>query len=148
FKKVLESQNYTVKDLGLGQGLGNEVPSDATMVIVLGPSQPFLPEEVTTLKRYADKGGKLLIALDPEAKVDLRPLADIVDLKWDSAILVNDKQYAARRRNPSDRQNLVTNRFSSHASVSTLSRASQRAFVITPGAGSLDKKDGSSANID
>ncbi len=141
-RKLFESQNYTVKDLGLSQGLGTDVPADATVVVVFGPSQAFLPEEVASLQRYADRGGHLLLALDPEPKVDLAPLAEIVGLTWSPTLLANDKVLVRRRHNDSDRTILVTTRFSSHASVSTLSRNSARMNVIFPGAGALDKKAG------
>jgi hypothetical protein len=138
-KKLLESQNYTVKDLGLAQGLGTDVPADATIVVVFGPSQAFLPEEVESLKRYAEHGGHLLLALDPDAKVDLDPLAEVGGLAWTPTVLANDKIYVRRRFNNSDRANLATNRYSSHASVSTLSRNSSRMHTIFPGASTLDK---------
>jgi hypothetical protein len=141
-RKLLESQNYTVKELGLTQGLGTEIPADATMVAVIGPSKPFLPEEVAALKRYAERGGHLLLALDPEPKVDLQPLAEIVGLTWSMVPLAHEKQLVARRHNKSDRGILITNRYSSHASVSTLSRNSARAPTIYPGASSLEKGAG------
>ncbi|MFT3769847.1 MAG: Gldg family protein [Minicystis sp.] len=141
-RKLLESQNYTVKDLGLTQGLGTDVPADATMVAVVGPSSALLPEEVASLKRYAERGGHLLLALDPDAKVDLSPLAEMVGLRWSPTRLAHEKMMVARRHNKSDRGILVTNRYSSHASVSTLSRNSARAPTIYPGASSLDKADG------
>jgi hypothetical protein len=53
-----------------------------------------------------------------------------------------------RRYNPSDRTILVTTRFSSHASVSTLSKNAQRAPIILPGVSTLDKKAGTDAKID
>ena len=141
-RRLFESQNYTVKDLGLAQGLGTEVPDDATVIAVLGPTKALLPEEVASLKRYADKGGHLLLALDPEPKADLAPLADMVGLTLHPALLATDKTYVRRRFNNSDRTILVTNRFSSHASVSTVSRNSSRGAVIFPGVSSLDKKEG------
>ncbi len=141
-RKLFESQNYTVKDLGLTQGLGTDVPADATVVVVLGPTQAFLPEEVATLKRYAERGGHLLLALDPDPKADLAPLAAVAGLSWSPTPLANDKVYVRRRFNNSDRANLATNRFSSHASVSTLSRNSARMPVVFPGASSLDKLGG------
>jgi hypothetical protein len=147
-RRLFESQNYTVKDLGLAQGLGTEVPEDATVIAVLGPAKAFLPEEVAALKRYAEKGGHLLLALDPEPKADLAPLAAMVGLTWRPAILATDKTYVRRRYNNSDRTILVTNRFSSHASVSTVSRNSARGAVIFPGASSLEKKDGEEAKVD
>jgi hypothetical protein len=66
-RMVLQKQNYTIKDLGLAQGLANDIPKDAEIVFILGPAEPFAPEELGTLKRYAERGGKLFIALDPDA---------------------------------------------------------------------------------
>ncbi|HEX6239232.1 MAG TPA: Gldg family protein, partial [Polyangiales bacterium] len=66
-QELLRKQNYTVKDLGLGQGLASELPEDADVVIVLGPTEAFAREEVAALKRWVDGGGKLLLALDPDA---------------------------------------------------------------------------------
>lgn len=150
FRKLCESQNYVVKDLGVGQGLGGDVPSDAFLVAVLGPSKPFLAEETSALKRYADRGGKLFLALDPNAKVDLGPLAETVGLTWQQVVLATDdpRHQVARRRDVSDRANLATNRFSSHASISTLSRNSSRAYVILPGAAPLDKQPQTDAKVD
>ncbi|HLM76445.1 MAG TPA: Gldg family protein, partial [Polyangiaceae bacterium] len=148
FRKLLESQNYVVKDLGLAQGLGSEIPPDAFLVVVLGPSKEFLPEEIGALKRYADRGGKLFLGLDPDGKADLSALADVVDLTWDPVPLATEKNLVRRRYNPSDRGILVTTRYSSHASVSTLSRNAQRAPVIFPNASQLDKKQGSDAKVD
>jgi hypothetical protein len=149
-KRLLESQNYAVKELGLGQGLGSAIPDDATMVIALGPTKPLLPEEIAALGRYAERGGKLLFALDPEAKIDFAPLTELVGLTMGTSVLANDKApfHVRRRGNDSDRTILVSNRFSSHASVSTLSRNAQRAAVIFPGAAALDKRDGTALTID
>jgi hypothetical protein len=138
-KKLLESQNYSVKDLGLAQGLGTDVPADATMVAVLGPAQALMPEEIASLKRYGERGGHLLLALDPDAKVDHAPLAEAFGLTWKPTPLANTKVFVRHRHNASDHAILVTNRFSSHASVSTLSRNAQRAPVLFPGVSSLDK---------
>lgn len=148
-RRLLENQIYVVKDLGLPQGLANEVPKDASVVMVLGPTAAFTPEEVSSLQRYAERGGKLVLALDPEAKADLAPLAALADLTFNPTILATtDQLFVPRRRNASDKANLISNRFSSHASVSTLSKVSARAVVLVPLAGSLDKKDGTDAKVD
>ena len=146
-RKLFESQNYSVRDLGLAQGLGNEIPKDATVVVVLGPVRPFLPGEVATLKKYAENGGHLFLALDPDAKVDLDPLAEIAGLSFQPAVLANEKMHLRRRFNDSDRTILVTNRFSSHASVSTLSRNSSRAHVVFAGAAALEPNPSSAQNF-
>jgi hypothetical protein len=147
-KKLLESQNYTVKDLGLAQGLGIEIPKDATIVAVLGPARPFLPGEIASLKKYADAGGHLLLALDPEPNIDLEPLAEIAGLTFSPVLLANEKVHLRRRFNDSDRTILVTNRYSSHASVSTLSRNAARANAVFAGAAALESKAGTSLQTD
>lgn len=145
---LLESQNYQVGDLNLATGLGSDIPSRADLVMVLGPTKPFVPAEIDALRRYADRGGKLLLALDPDGGVDLAPLADIVGLAWREVVLANDAVYARRRYNDSDHANLVTNRFSSHASVTTLSRDALRQAVGFAGAAPLEKKEGADVAID
>jgi hypothetical protein len=139
-REILQQQNYTLHDLSTGMGV--DVPDDATIVLILGPQHAFLPEELLSLKRYAEHGGKFFLCLDPEPKVDLSPLADLVGLTVSSSVLANDKVHLKRRFNDSDRVILATNRFSSHASVSTLSRMASRP-VFFLGAASLDKKGGS-----
>ncbi len=215
---LLQRQNYLVKNLGLSQGLASDVPDDADVVLILGPSQPFAPEEIASLQRYVQRGGHLLMALDPDAVPSaalalgegpqgsasalpgkpgaphhkkkptsadppagstlpvgsalpppaalaqtaqpggadastvvsgLQALAGVVGLQFSPVILANDHDYVRRRFNDSDRTQLVTNRFSSHASVSTLSRhASQGAAVVVFGTGSLERAPGSTNKVD
>ncbi len=149
-KRLLESQNYLVKDLGLPQGLAADVPQDAHIVLVLGGSRDMLPEEVASLKRYAERGGRLILALDPDGKVDFAPLAAAVGLSWKPAVLATDdaRHFYPLRHNDSDRIILLTNRFSSHASVSSLSKISQKTAVVFRGAAALDKAEGATAAVD
>jgi hypothetical protein len=145
-RQIVEQQGYVVRDLGAANGLGQEIPGDASLVAVVGPQQPFLPEEVEALARYAARGGHLLLCLDPEAKIPLGPLAEIVGLRVSQSLLANDKIHLRRHYNDSDDSILATNRYSSHASVSTLSRISSRP-VIFIGAGHLDALGGPDAGF-
>jgi hypothetical protein len=199
-RTLLQKQNFTLKDLGLAQGLANEVPDDADVVLVLGPADPFGPEEIAALQRYADRGGHLLIALDPDANstqitspidaalpkdaprpassatpsasstakgkpplsdkappkdvpetpapAGISALADIAQLTYSPTILANDHNHVRLAFNDSDVVRMITNSFSSHASVSTLSRNAPAAAVVFFGAGSLDRKPGATAKID
>jgi hypothetical protein len=208
-RKLLELQNYRVVDLGMPQGLASEIPEDASVVIVLGPKEPFAPEEVSALKRYAERGGALLLALDPDAGSEgsestepaasaspehharpatvgssaprsassaefdkhapgapkaapvsladslakggpgpnLNDLAAIAGLALQPALLANDKgDSVSFAGNKSDRTRIVSNRFGSHASVSTLSRHS--AWVVLFGTGALKKLDANDKTVD
>ncbi|HEX3854848.1 MAG TPA: Gldg family protein, partial [Polyangiaceae bacterium] len=211
-RTLLQKQNFTLKDLGLAQGLASEVPDDADVVLVLGPSDPFAPEEINALQRYADRGGHLLISLDPDAnsvqitspgtpehpaaptasvaaaasaapaasahpvpapsaatakpkppseKADkpvveapelvppgLAALAGLAQLTYSPTVLANEHSHVRLAFNNSDQTRLVTNSFSSHASVSTLSRNAPAAAVVFFGAGSLERAPGATAKID
>jgi hypothetical protein len=78
----------------------------------------------------------------------LQALAEIAGVEFSPLVLANDKQFARRRYNDSDKTLLVTNRFSSHASVSTLSRNSARAAILVAGAGSVQRATGGTAKVD
>jgi ABC-type uncharacterized transport system involved in gliding motility auxiliary subunit len=62
---ALSSDNFGTDKLVLAQ---REVPDDATVVIIAGPTVDFLAPEVDRLKAYLDRGGKVLLMLDPPAK--------------------------------------------------------------------------------
>lgn len=193
-RKLLEMQNYRVLDLGMPQGLGREIPTDANLVMVLGPKEPFAPEEVAALRQYVERGGALMLALDAEALPaeesrgatlaspvpsasaklsganplsndtssaaahvqqlnhggvgpNLNELASLLGLAVNPAILANDRgDTVSFAGNKSDHVRIVTNRFGSHASVSTLSRHS--AWVVLFGTGSLKKLDEKDKGID
>jgi ABC-type uncharacterized transport system involved in gliding motility auxiliary subunit len=53
------------------------------MVIVAGPRNDFFPPEIEALKKYLDKGGKLLLEIDPPDKADSPPLTNLVALARD-----------------------------------------------------------------
>lgn len=189
-RTLLQKQNFTLKDLGLGQGLASDVPDDADVVLILGPSDPFSPEELASLQRYADRGGHLFIALDPDAngsqiaaseaaaaaatpsatagapgkeaktaapspssKVEPIPpgiegLAALAQLSYSATPLANDHAHVRLSFNNSDQVRLISNSFSSHASVSTLSRNAPAAAIVFFGAGSLDRRHETTAKVD
>src|SRR5262249_36508544 len=73
FKKRLSDLNYEVKNLGL-MDLAKDVPDDATLVIVFAPTAPLQPGEWDTLVRYLDRGGHLMLVLDPTGDTSMGPL--------------------------------------------------------------------------
>jgi hypothetical protein len=200
-KQFLQQQNVTVKELGLGQGLGSAVPADADAVAILGPTESFSPEELGSLQRFADAGGHLLLALDPETSssmnlqvpeespatsapsaspatsaapsakpapsgsagakappppaapktpvpAHLAGLVGITGLTFSPDLLANETQHILVRANDSDRIRIPVSSFSSHASVSTLSRNAPRAAIVVFGSGSLDKPQNMAGKVD
>lgn len=136
-KEQITRQNYKAQSLGLKDGLGREVPDDAAMVIVLGPKEPFLDEELAALDRYLQRGGSLLLALHPETKFVLGPLEARLGVKFDAAPLCDDEQHMTARNNATDNRLVVTDQFSSHASVTTLSHARVNIGILVPFGGSI-----------
>ena len=60
---ALGLDNFDVESLVLAQQ--SAVPEDATVVVVAGPQTDLLPGEVAALRVYLDRGGKLLVLIDP-----------------------------------------------------------------------------------
>jgi len=79
--QALGRENYTVDKLVLAQQ--GAVPDDASVLIVAGPKNDFFAPEVDALKKYLDKGGKLLLELDPPDRADSPPLTNLVALAHD-----------------------------------------------------------------
>ena len=136
-KQVLEALNYTVKTLSVNEGLGNQIPSDAAVVVVDGPTRAFLPEEIAALKRYVAGGGHLMLMLDPTAHVD-PPLDAVAGVTFHPEVLLNEKAFIRRSHTPEDFALMLTNRYGTQASMTTLSRLSFRLVMITPFSGWLE----------
>ena len=60
---ALTSENFAHEPLVLAQR--QDVPDDATVLIVAGPKTDFLEPEIGMLERYLARGGKLFVLLDP-----------------------------------------------------------------------------------
>jgi len=58
----LAKQNYAFEELTLAQ---KDIPSDAALVVVASPEKSLFPEEVASLRRFLNKGGSLLLFLEP-----------------------------------------------------------------------------------
>lgn len=61
--EALRRDNYKVEPLVLAQQ--KDVPADATVVVIAGPTSDLLPEETDALRRYLERAGKLLVLVDP-----------------------------------------------------------------------------------
>lgn len=136
FKRRLTELNYEVKNLGL-LDLAKDVPEDATVVIALAPSVPLQPGEWASIERYLDRGGHLLLALDPTGEASMGPLEAKFALKMVPGRLTDEEKFVPVRRTVSDRRAVLTNQVSAHASTTTLSRNVDRPLIVND-AGALD----------
>ncbi len=67
--KALENENYVWEKLFVAAR--GEVPEDADVVIVAGPTRPLHPAERAALTRYLERGGSLMVLIDPRANTNL-----------------------------------------------------------------------------
>jgi ABC-type uncharacterized transport system involved in gliding motility auxiliary subunit len=80
----LALDNFGVESLVLVQE--GEVPEDASMVVVAGPTIDLLPAEVDALRTYLRAGGKALFLLDPPPTPDAPELPNVSELLGEWAI--------------------------------------------------------------
>ena len=89
-KTTLESKNYIVKSLNLIAE--NQIPEDATVIVIAGPLQPITDDEVNLLSDYLANGGSLIVMEDPTSLTEFGdaedPLAEMLTEKW--GITYND----------------------------------------------------------
>lgn len=143
-KKVVEGLNFKVKELGVDDGFAQAVPDDAAVVFIAGPKRAFLPEEVTALREYRDRGGAVFLMLEPSDTPD-PALAALFGVEYTAVPVLSDKAFIRVTGGLSDRAFVGTNKFSSHESVTTLSKNSAQATFITPKAGGLKEIAGEHA---
>jgi len=86
-KLALEDEYFEVKALILA---GEEaVPDDADVVVIGGPSTALLEGEVSALKAYLERGGKLLILADPEKAPGLETFLESYGIQLGDDIIVD-----------------------------------------------------------
>lgn len=149
-RQLLLGLGYEVRTLSVANGLGNKVPGDAGLVVIAGATEALLPEEIAALTDYLNEGGHLYLLLDPDAtKADesLTPLIKQAGAKYHPELLAHETMIARRRRNDSDKNNILGTGFSSHVSVTVLSRAGGRIAVVLPKTGWFEREGQPAAGL-
>lgn len=88
---ALANETYEIEPLLLAR-LG-EVPSDASAVVMAGPTRPLLPNELAALQRYVEEGGALFVALDPRAQTNVYDMLETWGVTLGDDVIV-DRQLA------------------------------------------------------
>ncbi|MEI6289564.1 MAG: Gldg family protein [Chloroflexota bacterium] len=60
-KTGLENRNYVVNIINLG----NEIPTDAKVIVLTSLQSPLLENEITNLEKFQNNGGALILLLNP-----------------------------------------------------------------------------------
>jgi ABC-type uncharacterized transport system involved in gliding motility auxiliary subunit len=73
----LKGDNFATESVVL---LQQDIPADASVVVVAGPKSDLLEPEIAKLKAYLAKGGKLLVMVDPPQNAEAPPLTNLLAL--------------------------------------------------------------------
>jgi hypothetical protein len=140
--EILRRLNLKTQELGLAQGLGSKIPDSASAVLIVGPTEPFVREEVNTLIDYVRKGGRVLAMLEPGADAGLGALLESLGVELLPGVAVSETSHMARNYNDSDKGIVFSNRYSSHPSVTTVSRHQREVATVFVNGGGLKQVTG------
>jgi ABC-type uncharacterized transport system involved in gliding motility auxiliary subunit len=76
--QYLSADNIAVEPLNLTQKA--EIPADATMLAIAGPTTDFLDPEIEAVKKYLAGGGRMLMLLDPTIDEKAQPMPKLTAL--------------------------------------------------------------------
>jgi hypothetical protein len=74
---------------GLNLALAQDVPNNASMLVITQPQVDLMPGEVDKIMRYVDRGGNLLWLVDPGPLHGLERLAEKLDLQLPPGIVID-----------------------------------------------------------
>ena len=138
---ALERSNIQSRNLGVAEGLANEVPDAARAVAVIGPREPFMPEEAASLLRYVEGGGRLLVFVDPDVEHGLDPLLAGLGLRLRDGVLHSERHFMRRRTGQGDRSVIYSNTYSAHPSVTLANRYRSRVVSVFLRGGALERHE-------
>jgi ABC-type uncharacterized transport system involved in gliding motility auxiliary subunit len=75
-KRTLESKNYSVEKLSLLTT--NQIPDDASILIIAGPINPISASEVERIRDFLRNGGSLLIMQEPPPLTEFEDQPDVM----------------------------------------------------------------------
>ncbi len=83
----LGDKNFTTSPLNLGET--SKVPEDASVVILAGPKRGLFEGEVKALQEYLNRGGNLLLMIDPNTDPKLNSLLQEWGVRLDNRLAVD-----------------------------------------------------------
>jgi ABC-type uncharacterized transport system involved in gliding motility auxiliary subunit len=86
-KEILTKQGYEVGTLSLLAQTA--VPDNTSILAVAGPRKSLTSEELERIQAYVEKGGHLLLMVDPDSQADLNPLLKRWGLTLGPGVLVD-----------------------------------------------------------
>ncbi|MCS7063169.1 MAG: GldG family protein [Methylacidiphilales bacterium] len=109
----LKRENIQLTPLNLAQT--QEIPQDAAALLILGPRSKLSDEEISLIKNYLEKQGRLALFQDPQTTSGLEPLLQEYGLK-----LNNDIALIRFPGTPIIARNVIASEFADHPSTRAL----------------------------
>jgi ABC-type uncharacterized transport system involved in gliding motility auxiliary subunit len=85
--QALKNEGYQVEPLLFASRA--DVPDDAQVLLIAGPTRKFLEAEHESILRYVERGGALLALMDPRAQTDLRPTLEKLGVRVGDDVVVD-----------------------------------------------------------
>jgi ABC-type uncharacterized transport system involved in gliding motility auxiliary subunit len=86
FQEKMAKENHEFSDLNLMQ---RDIPADASLVVVAAPQKPLFPEEIASLGKYLNGGGRGIIFLEPYQDGGLKEFLKSYGIKISHDIVVD-----------------------------------------------------------
>ncbi|MDY7016514.1 MAG: Gldg family protein, partial [Cyanobacteriota bacterium] len=85
---ALRNKGYQVEPLNFAEQ--PEIPQDAAAIAIFGPKRALFDGEVAALQDYLNRGGSLLLAIDPKVEVNLEPILDEWGVQLDQRLVIDN----------------------------------------------------------
>ncbi|MEC4816561.1 MAG: Gldg family protein, partial [Scytonema sp. PMC 1069.18] len=85
--QALGDKSYTTTPLNLTEK--SSIPQDASVVIMTGPQRALFESEVKSLREYLNRGGNLMLMIDPNVDPKLDPLLSEWGVRLDNRLAVD-----------------------------------------------------------
>ncbi|KYC35129.1 ABC transporter [Scytonema hofmannii PCC 7110] len=85
--KALSDKTYTTLPLNLAEN--KSVPQDATVIVIAGPKRALFESEVNALRQFLNRGGNLLLMIDPSIDPKLNSLFAEWGIRLDNRLAVD-----------------------------------------------------------
>lgn len=129
--QVLRNEGYEIRPLSLLKL--SDVPSDASAVVLAGPESDVAEGELRALSSYLERGGSVLVTVDPQALPRLEAWAAGYGFALGDDVVID----RSNRVYGSDGTNVVVPYYRDHAAVRTMDTPSvlgrARSVDIAPG---------------
>ena len=93
-KEALERERYTVEKLNLLTQ--KTIPETCNVLVIAGPEKPLMREEIEEIRKYLDRGGRLLAMLEPPPAPGLEELFNGYGIKVQNDMVLDPGAFLAR----------------------------------------------------